>query len=556
MDETTSKRVSRRSLVGGAGAGAAALGLGAAFAKTSVFAQEEEQDVPEGLTAGEDAFLPTGDGPAVPPEYTEYANDWPTFNQDITSKRIAISDITSENIGGLEVAWEYSVENVGLYGAWTSPAIIQGETVYIQDLTCGVHALDRATGEVKWTKAYDVPTVGPNGIAVAYGLVFGGTGFNREAFALDAATGEEVWRIQLSPNSRERVDGVPSVYNNTVYVSTCPGYSGGNRGVLWALDCLTGEVLWYFDTTGNNLWNAPRLNAGGGLWYPVSFDEEGNLYFGTGNPSPVSGSADYPNATSRLEPNDYASSMVSLSAETGGVRWFYNDSPRDLFDLDFQMTPILAEINDSGNPRKVAIGSGKTGHIVACDAETGMVVWKRSVGKHQNDHLIELPEGEVTEVLPGTLGGIETPMALDGDVLYAAVVNWAGHFTPDAWGSQNSFDQSSGELIALSANDGAVLWNIEVPMMPLAGMTVTNDLVFSGDLRGVLAAYLKETGEQVWEQQFTAGVNAPPSIAGDLIIIPAGGPFFGELEEGKTAANQVVALRLPGGATPEATPAS
>jgi hypothetical protein len=52
-------------------------------------------------------------------------------------------------------------------------------------------------------------------------------------------------------------------------------------------------------------------------------------------------------------------------------------------------------------------------------------------------------------------------------------------------------------------------------------------------------------------------VNAPPSIAGDLIIVPAGGPFFGELEEGQTAANQVVALRLPGGgATPEATPAS
>ncbi len=557
QNELESKRVSRRSLVGGAGARAAAVTHGAMLGAGHVLAQEDrEPEVPEGLTAGVDAVEPTGDGPAVPPEYTDFAQDWPVFNQDITSKRIANSTINAGNIGSLEVAWEYSVENVGLYGAWTSPAIIQGDTVYIQDLTCGVHALDRATGEVKWTKAYDVPSVGPNGIAVAYGLVFGGTGFNREAFALDAATGEEVWRIQLSPNSRERVDGCPSVYNNTVYVSTCPSYSGGNRGVLWALDCLTGEVLWYFDTTGNNLWNAPRLNAGGGLWYPISFDEDGNLYFGTGNPSPVSGTTDYPNAESRLEPNDYASSMVSLSAETGGVRWHYNDSPRDLFDLDFQMTPILTTISDAGNPRKVAIGAGKTGHIVACDAETGMVVWKRSVGKHLNDHLMELPDGEVTEVLPGPLGGVETPMALDGDVLYTAVVNWAGHFTPDAWGSQVGYDASSGELIALSANDGTVLWTTEVPMMPLAGMTVANDVVFSGDLLGILSAYHTETGEQVWAHQFTAGVNAPPSIAGDLIIVPAGGPFLGELEEGASPANQVVALRLPGGATPEATPAS
>jgi outer membrane protein assembly factor BamB len=550
--EIGASRVSRRSLMGGA----AALGLGAMVSTPHAFAQDTEQDVPEGLTAGVGATLPTGEGPALPPEYTEYAQDWPVFNQDITSKRVATSTITAENIGSLDVAWEYSIENVGLYGAWTSPAIIQGDTVYIQDLTCGVHALDRNTGEVKWNTQYNVPSVGPNGIAVAYGMVFGGTGFNREAFALDAATGEEIWRVQLSPNSRERVDGCPSVYNNTVYVSTCPSYSGGARGVLWALDCLNGEVLWYFDTNDNNLWNAPRINAGGGLWYPISFDEEGNLYFGTGNPSPVSGTAEYPNGESRMEPNDFNSSMVSLSAETGGVRWHYNDSPHDLFDLDFQMTPILATINDAGNQRKVAIGAGKTGHVVACDAETGVVVWKRSVGKHLNDNLMELPEGEVTEVFPGTLGGVETPMALDGDVLFVPVVNWAGHFTPDAWGSQSSFDQSSGELVAINANDGSELWKVEIPMMQLAGATVANDVVFTGDIRGVLSAFHKETGEQVWEQTFTAGVNAPISIAGDLLIVPAGGPFFGELEEGASPANQVVAYRLPGGATPEATPAS
>jgi alcohol dehydrogenase (cytochrome c) len=550
-DETLT--VSRRKLLGGATAGAAAIALGAALTHSTAFAQESDDDETSSLTTGEDATLPTGTGPAMPPEYTDFAADWPVFNGDITCKRVATSTISSQNIGELGVAWTYTIDDAGPYGAWTSPAIIQGETIYIQDLVSNVHALDRETGEIKWVVRNDVPAVGPGGVAVAYGLVFGSNGTGREAFALNAETGEEVWRNKLTPNNRERIDGVPSVYNNTVYVSTCPSYSGGARGILYALDCLTGDVLWSFDTTGNNVWGAPRLNAGGGLWYPVSFDADGNLYFGVGNPSPVSGTEEYPNGSSREVENAYASSMVSLDAVTGGVRWYYNDAPHDLFDLDFQMTPILATINDAGQDRDVAIGAGKTGHVVACDATTGAVVWKKSVGIHQNSFLEELPEGEVTHVYPGPLGGVETPMALDGTVLYVPVVNWEGAFTPDAWGSTASYEESTGELLALDTGSGAELWKAEIPMMQIAGATVANDLVFTGDLRGILAAYEKTTGEKVWEFQATAGINATPSIAGDLLILPAGGPLIGA-EEGTTPKNQVVALRL--GATGEATPAA
>ncbi|MGH2550003.1 MAG: twin-arginine translocation signal domain-containing protein, partial [Thermomicrobiales bacterium] len=162
--------VTRRSLIGGATAGAAALALGAALLPGSVFAQDEADDA-SALTPGEDATLPTGTEPVLPPEYTDFAADWPVFNNDITSKRVATSTITSENIGELGVAWTYSIESAGYYGTWTSPALIQGETVYVQDLASNVHALDRETGDVKWVTSYDVPTVGPNGIAVAYGMV-------------------------------------------------------------------------------------------------------------------------------------------------------------------------------------------------------------------------------------------------------------------------------------------------------------------------------------------------------------------------------------------------
>ena len=58
------------------------------------------------------------------------------------------------------------------------------------------------------------------------------------------------------------------------------------RGILFALDARSGAVLWQWDTTVDNLWGSARRNAGGGIWYPLSVDDAGNLYFGTGNPAP------------------------------------------------------------------------------------------------------------------------------------------------------------------------------------------------------------------------------------------------------------------------------
>jgi alcohol dehydrogenase (cytochrome c) len=563
-DQQPRQGMSRRALMATAGGGVATVAVAAAFASERSLAQDatpaagETATPPEGLSFGEGAQTPTPLGPKLPPEYTTFAADWPVFNGDITGKRVATSTITAENVNTLGIAWTYSTPEVGAFGAWTSAPIIQGNDLYLQDLSQNVHKLNRETGEVIWVTKYSSPSVGPGGIAVAYGMVFGATGYGGEAYALDAATGEELWKVKLTVNQRERVDGTASVYDNTVYFSTDPAYSGGARGILYALDCKTGAVLWYWDTNADNLWNAPRINAGGGLWYPISFDEAGNLYFGIGNPSPLPGTPDQPNASSRPGPNLYNSSMVSLDAITGGVRWYYQDAPHDLFDLDFQLAPILTTINDGGEETPIAIGAGKTGHVVAVNANNGNVVWKRTVGQHKNDSLTEVPDGEVIEVLPGALGGVETSMALDGETIYAAVVNQPGKYTNNAWGFGGlDYGQAKGELYALSAVDGSIIWNIEVDMMPLASCTVANDLVFSGDLSGQLHAYTKETGDKVWSFQTAAGLNAPISIAGDLLIIPSGGPFYGTLPGGFTVtANSVVALKLGASGTyaPTASP--
>jgi glucose dehydrogenase len=501
-------------------------------------------------------------GPAVPPEVSQYANDWPAPQGNLAGTRAAgKSTITAASVGKLQVAWRFQLKVSSRYGGMSAPPLIVGDTVYLQDMMSNVFALDRATGKVKWEHDYNTPSTGPNGIALGYGMLYGGAGDSRQAFALDAASGKEVWRVTLSANPGEGIDMAPTVYGNTVYIATVPGsstkfYRGGARGILFALDAKTGGVLWQFDTTTDNLWGNPRYNSGGGLWYPPSIDDQGNIYFGTGNAGPWPGNAEYPNASSRPGPNDYASSIVSLDPKTGALRWYRNAKPHDIFDLDFQNTPVLATLTINGTPTRVAIGSGKTGTVIAYNADTGQPLWAAAVGKHENDALQAVPAATPpVTVYPGSLGGVETPLAYADGTVFAAVVNWPRYYiasrsvAPPATGA-SPYANATGDLVALDAVTGRVKWDVALPSMAVGAATVANDVVFTGALDGVFRAYDARTGKQLWTYQASAGLNAPPAVAGDMVILPAAGPFVPP-----AAAGPAATPGGPQGVQPAATPA-
>ena len=115
------------------------------------------------------------------------------------------------------------------------------------------------------------------------------------------------------------------VYDNVVYVSTIPGssenfYSGGQRGVIHALDAAEGHVLWYFDTTTDNLWGNPTVNSGGGFWHPPTVDEAGKIYFPIANPAPYPGTEGWPWGSSRPGDNLYTDSVLKMDPTTVDAR--------------------------------------------------------------------------------------------------------------------------------------------------------------------------------------------------------------------------------------------
>jgi glucose dehydrogenase len=353
----------------------------------------------------------------VPPEVTQFSKDWPLANKDYSNTRATNdSAINSGNIDNLGVAWTFKIPGIGAYGGGTSNPIILGSTVYFQDLKGNVFALDLQTGKTKLSNIFNSSAVeGPNGPVVGWGKVFIAKDIENMT-ALNASDGKELWTTRLSNVSTTGIDIQPIIYDGMVYVSTVPGtgdvfYAPGGIGVLYALDQNTGKLIWNFSTVyPNDLWGHPEVNSGGGAWYNPAIDlKTGITFWGIGNPAPWPGTLEWPNAASRPGPNLYTNSMLAIDHSNGSLVWYNQVYPHDLFDLDFQIAPILASANISGKHQDIVMGAGKMGRVYAFNRDTGSILWVTVVGKQENDQLEALPNSTVTEVYPSSLGGVETP---------------------------------------------------------------------------------------------------------------------------------------------------
>jgi alcohol dehydrogenase (cytochrome c) len=445
-------------------------------------------------------------------------------NVDLASSRAVKSKIDSSNVSSLEQTWSSPIQGVGVYGSYASTPVIVNGVVYSQDLESNVQALDLASGEVLWSKKFESASHGPNGLAVADGHVYGATA--GAAFALDQETGKEVWLVNLEG----AVDMAPGVNDGKVYVSTVPEtpnaeYEAGAVGVLWVMDGKTGKKLWHWDTVPKGLWGKPKVNSGGGLWYPPSFDDKGFVYAGTGNPAPLPGAPGEPWGSSRPGPNLSADSLVKLDPDTGKLVWYYQETPHNIYDWDFQNSPVITRAGG----REVAIGSGKSGFVVAVDVKSGKVVWRTSVGTHNGhdkDNMYamrgEYDKIKTGEVFPGQLGGVIALAAADKERIYVPVIN---HSMTVVNGSEVTEESAAtGEVVALDLATGKIEWQTEMAQPAYGSLLVSNDVVFATTADGVIHALTAAKGGELWQAALPAGTNAGVMVSGETLVAGAGLP--------------------------------
>ncbi len=473
---------------------------------------------------------------------------WP--GADLSNTRDVQSKINAKNVSTLGLAWSLPIKASGTFGAYATTPVVVGGTMYTQDLASNVFAINPSSGKILWEHKYNSPNTGPDGVTVVNGTVYGTT--STKVFALQAATGEQLWTKKLTRNKNEGIDMAPGFHNGTLYVSTVPGnaksfYAGNGQATLWAMNAKNGKTKWKWDEV-QDLWGNKTVNSGGGQWDPPSFDAHGNLYVGVANPAPFLGTNKYPFGSSRPGDNLYTDSIVKLNEKTGKMMWYYQLTQHDLADWDLENSPILTTAHGD----QIVIDGGKAGIVIAVDASTGKLLWKRPVGVHKTDadfgqlaaknpSKYKLP----ITVEPGELGGIESQLASNGKTVFAAVNDLAVKYTGQnaiTGGATLDPFKGKGELVAINQANGKILWDHKFAHSAYGAVSVTNNVAFTTTFDGTLWALNTSNGKVLWSKKLSAGTNTPVTVNGNMVI------SAGTFPQGKGQTAQIQAFTLTPGA--------
>jgi outer membrane protein assembly factor BamB len=133
-------------------------------------------------------------------------------------------------------------------------------------------------------------------------------------------------------------------------------------------------------------------------------------------------------------------------------------------------------------------------------------------------------------------------MSMAGGSVYVATVDLPFTVPKMSYPLGTPDGNGTGEIVALNLATGHVEWDTKVPAMPFGATTVSNDLVVTTLYNSELIALNRSTGAIVYRHSLPASTNAPIAIAGNAIVVPAGGStVFGA----KGGSPQLVTYTVP-----------
>ena len=478
--------------------------------------------------------------------------DWPHYGGSQLSWRFsALDQINASNIKALAPAWIFQTGDYA-EGLQATPIVVDG-VMYLITARAQVFALDASNGKVLWQYRYPPPRPGvagglseiqeSRGLTVGFGLVFFGSSDNH-LVALDQKTGREVWNVAADDPKQCGcgISAAPLLVKDKVII----GGNGGDqahRGYLTAFYAKTGRLAWRWyvipgaGEKGNETWKGDSWKFGGGApWMTGSYDPALNLvYWGTGNAaSDFYDGARAPSADKSKETNLYTASVVALEADTGKLRWHYQEVPDDLWDFDSSYEVILMDREVRGRMRQLLAHMSKSGLTFVLDRATGEFLGVFSVpevrnwisGVTEDGKLVgrnEPKPGQLADFCPSPAGAKSwNSMAYSPrtGLLYAPVNEVCAALRPtdDAPQEGHSFMNSSmdfkpapgrvnySHLDAWDPISGKRVWSYPYKYILLASVLATaGDLVFTGDPEGNFIALNARTGDKIWSYQTGAG---------------------------------------------------
>jgi PQQ-dependent dehydrogenase (methanol/ethanol family) len=349
-------------------------------------------------------------------------DDWPTFGRTFDQIRHSpLTGITKDNVSQLGRAFSFDFAETDPtipLEQQTYPLVVDG-VIYATTALNHVFAVDGATGEEIWhyqpDNADHLRNFGPSqssGVAYCDGKVFLLT-LDLRLIALDAARGEPADEARIA----NAVDGAePSLgYVNTaapicfdgIVLVGVSGPDSGIRGFVMAynaddLSPAWANPVWTVPPEGQD-WRAPgRFHGGGSVAMPVAIDPDSEtVYIPVAGPSPAYHADLRPAATAKTN------SVIAVDLRTGQERWWQQQLAGDGWGYDTIASPLVitADIGGDVNAKVVSVAT-REGVVFVYDAATGEPIYERIELLDRIEHPSLEPGAPVT-IYPSPLGGVD-----------------------------------------------------------------------------------------------------------------------------------------------------
>ena len=427
-----------------------------------------------------------------------------------------LDQINTENVAGLKPVWSFST---GMREGHQAPPVVNNGFMFVTTPNNHLLALDAETGEQLWRYERELPgdlqQMHPTnrGVGLYGNLVYMATA-DCFVVALDATTGEVVWETEIEDyGAGYYMTLAPLVAAGKVMV----GVSGGEwgiRGFVAALDAQTGDAVWKTYTIpapgepGSESWPGDTWKTGGvPVWITGSYDPVTELtYWGTGNGGPWTGDI-------RDGDNLYATSVLALEVDTGNLRGHHQYHWNDSWDWDEVSAPLLIDFMRDGETVPGLVHPGRNGYLWFLSRSADGIGFVDGLPYVKQDVFTSLdPETGRPTYDEEKKPGIGKPAT----------------FCPSLWGGKDwppaAFSPRT-RLLYIPANDNVCshMTGIEEDyrkgrtfMGAEAELRVDPEATFIGELQ----AWNVDTVEEVWSVQFEHH-NWGPILAtgGDLVFM-------------------------------------
>lgn len=426
--------------------------------------------------------------------------DWPSYGRNLEMWRYSpLDQITTDNVDNLRLNWSRSLGF--LIDAQFSPAVYQG-IMYINGAD-QVVALDAASGDELWryqTELHEntnsLTRDRSRGSVVVYdGKVFSALADGR-VVALESKTGEEIWITQVGDISLgEGFSAGPIFADGKIILGPSGGDIGGVNGRVVAADAESGEILWTFNIVpapgeaGFETWSPPSAAqyGGGSAWVPGVYDPVSRtVIYGTGNAIPW-WAGDH-----RDGDNLYTASYVALDVDSGALKWYHQVVPREEWDVDTIATPTVVDVTIDGAERRVALLPTVTGFIVWIDVASGEFIQYEQYMPEVTHHVGYEADG--TSIIDDSYRWTEEQA---GESRLVCGMRWVD-YEPGAYSPETGlyYRPNTNDCVELAQGPPREDWQPGEGAANITGMTWLSDRF---DRLGGLTAINAATGEIVWE---------------------------------------------------------